>query len=209
MVGGRDLVHPDPYVREMTLAYVKDTIKFASQVGAGIALATPAVGKLAPVAGLAQERRWMVEAMREAQDLAGELGIRLGIECINRFESYLCNTSEAGVELANEVGDGFGVILDIFHMNIEEADIREALRTAGPLLLEFHVADSNRRPPGQGHIDWSEVFDGLDEIGFDGNLTVEFFYTHDLSPDQFEEDVRASIGFLRSRLDEATPVPSL
>lgn len=201
MTNSRDLTHEDAYIRRATLDYVKDTITFAAELGGKIVTITPAVGKLAPVADFAQEWRWMVEALREAQDLAGQLGIRIGIESLNRFETYLCNRGELAVELATEVGDGFGVILDLFHINIEEPDLRAALETAGPLLVDFHVADNNRRPPGQGALDWSAVLQALDAIDYRGCLTVEFFYRADLSDQQYDDDVRASIDFLRDQFE--------
>jgi D-psicose/D-tagatose/L-ribulose 3-epimerase len=71
--------------------------------------------------------------------------------------------------------------LDIFHMNIEEADWPTAIRNAGDKLVDFHVADNNRMPPGQGAIDWELLVRTLEDVGYDGYLTVEFVATVDRS----------------------------
>ena len=84
--------------------------------------------------------------------------------------------------MARDVGGTCGVTLDIFHMNIEEADWAQAIRDSADHLVDFHVAENNRMPPGQGAIDWEALVRELAGVGYDGYLTVEFVATVDRSP---------------------------
>jgi D-psicose/D-tagatose/L-ribulose 3-epimerase len=202
MKDGRDLVHPDADVRRATLEYVKETTALAARLGGKIVTVTPAVGKLEPAASPADERRWAVHALQDAQAHAGELGIRLGIEALNRYETYFVNRCEQALALAEEVDDAFGVVLDVFHMNIEESDPRAAIRSAGSRLVDFHVADNTRSPPGQGTVQWRPLLEELAAIEYEGCMTVEFARMAPLSEDEIEAGTRHAAAFLRRELAE-------
>ena len=102
--------------------------------------------------------------------------IKLGIEAINRFETDLVNTSAEAVSMAKASrSTNVGILLDTFHLNIEEKDIKSALITAGNHLIHFHVSDNDRGVPGSGHIPWKEVSSGLSEIGYNGWIVSEMF----------------------------------
>lgn len=91
-------------------------------------------------------------------DFAADLGIHLCLEVPNRFENYILNTAEEGVAYVQEVDkENVKVMLDTFHMNIEDESIAGAIRTAGPLLGHFHTGECNRKVPGQGRIPWREI----------------------------------------------------
>ncbi len=78
---------------------------------------------------------------------------------MNRFEQYLINTAAEGVAYIDEVGSpNLKLLLDVFHMNIEEDDMTQAIITAGDKLGHFHIGETNRRPPGQGRMPWKEIF---------------------------------------------------
>ena len=115
------------------------------------------VGKVVPMASPEQEWEWAVQGLQECQEHAERVGVRMGLEPLNRFETYFLNRADQAVALAEEVGGDCGVTLDIFHMNIEEADWAQAIRDTGDHLVDFHVADNNRMPPGQGAIDWEAL----------------------------------------------------
>ena len=132
------------------------------------------VGKIVPMASPEDEWRWAVEGLQECQAHAEEVGVRIGLEPLNRFETYFLNRCEQALALADAVGGNCGVALDTFHMNIEESDLLEAIRAAGDRLVDFHVADNNRMPPGYGALDWDAIARELQGIGYDGHLTVEF-----------------------------------
>jgi D-psicose/D-tagatose/L-ribulose 3-epimerase len=201
MRNGRDLGHEDDTVRARTLAYVKETITLAGRLGGKIVTITPAVGKLAPVDDMENEWRRTVEALRAAHDHARGLGVRLGFEALNRYETSLVNRCEQALALADEVGEGFGVVLDVFHMNIEESNWVDAIRAAGPRLVDFHAADNNRRPPGEGSIDWERLFRELAAIDYGGCITVEFVPDRPLGESEYDRWTEESIAFLRRYLD--------
>ena len=182
MVGGRDLLHEDKYVRVGSVQYVKDTLDLIKALGGSILTVVPStVGKVTPMSTPEAEWKWAVESLKECQAHAEKCGVRLALEPLNRFETYFLNRCDQALALAEDVGGDCGVCLDIFHMNIEEADWPAAIRAAGNQLLDFHVADNNRMPPGQGAIDWELVVRTLGEIGYDAYLTVEFVATVDRS----------------------------
>jgi D-psicose/D-tagatose/L-ribulose 3-epimerase len=182
MVGGRDLLHEDKYVRVGSVQYVKDTIDMTKELGGKILTVVPStVGKVTPMGSPEDEWQWAVESLKECQDHAEKQGVRLGLEPLNRFETYFLNRADQALALAEDVGGDCGICLDIFHMNIEEADWPTAIRNAGDKLVDFHVADNNRMPPGQGAIDWELLVRTLEDVGYDNYLTVEFVATVDRS----------------------------
>ena len=102
--------------------------------------------------------------------------VTLGIEAINRFETDLVNTAADAVALAADSGSSrVGVLLDTFHMNMEEKDIAAAIVSAGDHLVHFHVSDNDRGVPGSGHVPWPEVGRGLCDIGYDRWIVAEMF----------------------------------
>jgi sugar phosphate isomerase/epimerase len=182
MTGGRDLVHEDSYVRRGSIEYVKDTMSQIAAWGGEIITIVPStVGKVVPMGSPEDEWKWAVEALKECQAHGEEVGVRIGLEPLNRFETYFINRADQALALAEDVGGNCGVCLDIFHMNIEEADWAEAIRRTGDKLVDFHVADNNRMPCGQGALDWERLMQTLDEVNFQGCVTVEFVATVDRS----------------------------
>ena len=174
MTGGRDLVHEDYYVRMASVQYVKDTLSMVSELGGKILTVVPStVGKVVPMASPEEEWNWAVEGLKECQAHAEQVGVRIGIEPLNRFETYFINRADQAVQLAKDVGGNCGVTLDIFHMNIEEADWAQSIRDTGDYLVDFHVADNNRMAAGQGSLDWKKIVNTLKEAGYDGALTVD------------------------------------
>jgi sugar phosphate isomerase/epimerase len=183
MTEGRDLIHEDSYVRFGTIQYIKDTISMIERMGGEIICIVPStVGKTKAMAEPEVEWDWAVQSLREISYYAGEHNVRIGLEPLNRFETNFLNRADQALYLANEVGNGVGVTLDTFHLNIEEADMLAAIRSAGSQLVDFHIADNNRMPPGQGAINWRAVMDTLRSIGYNGCVTSEFVMPIDRSP---------------------------
>ncbi|MCL4534904.1 MAG: sugar phosphate isomerase/epimerase [Bacteroidetes bacterium] len=179
-VSGRFLVHPDPAVRRHGLEYINSMSTLAAAVGAPIVVVAPAedparaAGSLRP-----EEWEWAVQGIRESAKFAAELGLKLVIEAKNRFESYLVNRLDQAVTMRDEVGlPNVGVMGDIFHMNIEETSITEAILQTGNRLWHVHLCENNRAAPGYGHIDFRAVLRALKEIGYEGYLTMELLATH-------------------------------
>jgi sugar phosphate isomerase/epimerase len=129
-----------------------------------------------------EEWQWAVESMQEVYDHAMKEGVKLAVEPINRFETYFVSRANQAIALAKATGPECGVCLDAFHLNIEEVDPFEAIRSAKGLLVDFHVADTNRFACGWGHWDWAKLVATLKEIGYDGALTVEFVAPVDRTP---------------------------
>jgi sugar phosphate isomerase/epimerase len=190
MTGGRDLLHEDRYVRLGSIAYVKDCLSLVSELGGRILSVVPStVGKVTPMGSAADEWSWCVESLRECQAHAEQVGVRMGLEPLNRFETYFLNNAEQALALADEVGGDCGVALDMFHMNIEEADWAAAIRACEGRLVDFHVADNTRMPPGQGSVDWTAVVRELAGISYEGHLTVEFVPSTDRTPISRRTDI--------------------
>jgi len=117
-----------------------------------------------------------IEGIRAVAGRARELGIDLCLEVLNRFENHVLNTAEEGVAFVTEVGaPNVKVMLDTFHMNIEEDSMGGAIRTAGPLLGHFHTGECNRRVPGRGRTPWREIGDALKDVHYDSAVVMEPF----------------------------------
>ena len=98
-----------------------------------------------------QQRGLAVESLKVVAEYAAERGVRLGVEPLNRFETDLVNTAEQALELCDRVGAGnVGVLLDTFHMNIEEKSLGDAIRLVGDRLLQLHACENDRGTPGHG-----------------------------------------------------------
>jgi len=183
MFEGRDLIHEEEEVRDSSVQYIKDCITMVKELDGQIMTIVPTrVGKIDPMDTPENEWNWAVEGLQAVNDHAKKEGIQIALEPLNRFESYFMSRHDQALLLAEEVGPNCGVCLDTFHMNIEEADYVQAIRNVGDRLVDFHVADNNRMAPGQGSYDWSEVVNALNDIGYDGALTVEFVAPVDRTP---------------------------
>jgi sugar phosphate isomerase/epimerase len=116
--------------------------------------------------------RWLVSGLQQCA--SANTDVRFAIEPVNRYETNLINTVRSGIDLLEKVDrKNVGLLLDTFHMNIEEPSITESMKLVGDLLFHFHVADSNRWYPGAGHIDFPTVFETLEEIGYSGYVSAE------------------------------------
>jgi D-psicose/D-tagatose/L-ribulose 3-epimerase len=176
----RDLSHDDPAVRRNGIDYVSQLVDLAAAIGAPHVVGPmySAVGKtrMLPAAEREQQRALAVESLKAVAAYAGERDVRLAVEPLNRFETDLVNTSEQVLELIDRVGaDNAGVLLDTFHMNIDEKSLGDAIRLVGERLLQVHTCENDRGTPGTGHVPWDDVFSALADIGFDGPLVIESF----------------------------------
>jgi sugar phosphate isomerase/epimerase len=171
---GLSFTDPDPLVRLAATERIKSHIPGAVRFGAVIIIGLIR-GIVKPGVEQAQAMDWLVEALRECSAAARSQGIRLALEPINRDETTLINTTAQGLELIKRVrADNFGLLLDTFHMNIEEADIEAGIRQCGSHIFHFHVADSNRWYPGAGHLDFRSILKTLFATGYEGYVSGEF-----------------------------------
>lgn len=204
MLAGRDLIHADPYFREMSVTYVKECIDLVEALGGDLITVVPSeVGKIIAMADPETEWKWAVEGIKQIADHARKKKVKIGLEPLNRFETNFLNRHDQALRLAADVGEDVGVCLDAFHINIEEADPYQAILNTGSKLVDFHVADNNRRPAGEGNLDWKKLIATLKQAGYDGPLTVEFVVPFDRSPlAEKDEDVgteatEAELKFIR------------
>lgn len=117
-----------------------------------------------------------IECMKKLTKIAQELNILYAVEAVNRFEGVVLNTAKEAVDYVNAVdSENIGILLDTYHMNIEENSIGDAIRTAGNKLVGFHVGENNRSVPGRGHLDWDEIFGALKEVEYKGRIVAEPF----------------------------------
>lgn len=183
MFEGRDLIHADEAVRATSIKYLNDCITMVKELdGYEMTIVPSQVGKVAAMDTPEQEWAWAVESLKEVYVHAQKEGIRMALEPLNRFETNFLNRADQAMLLAEEVGPDCGVCIDTFHLNIEEADMIEAIRSSKERLVDFHVADNNRMACGMGALDWPLIISTLKEIGYDGAVTVEFVAPLDRTP---------------------------
>lgn len=170
-----DVVSSDPAIRMAARDYILGMLDRFAEVGVEVIPITPtACMKITPEAPREQEWEWARETIRAAAEAGAERGIRIVIEPWNRYETYLINRLEQAVQMAEDVGHAnVGVKGDLFHMNIEELDVADAIRAAGSYLWHLDVADSTRAAPGVGHIDMTAIAAALHDIDYDGILNFE------------------------------------
>lgn len=189
---GLSFTDPNPHIREHAIERIKSHIPAASRFGAVIIIGLIR-GIVKPGVDPAQAMDWLVEALRECSETARLQGIRLALEPINRYETTLINTVSQGLELIERIGaDNFGLLLDTFHMNIEEPTIEDSIRDCDEHIFHFHVADSNRWYPGAGHLDFKSILTALDSTSYQGWVSGEFLPKPDA-----ETAAQKSIAFLR------------
>ena len=177
---GPDKDLTDPALVAGTQAFLRDAIDRAATIGAGAVagpLYTP-VGKT--WRSTAAERKATVarllEGLRPLVDYAGERGVVLAIEPLNRFETSFLNTAGQTMEIVEAIDSpACGVLLDTFHMNIEERSQPAAIRLVGKRLAHFHACGCDRGAPGQDAIDWPGIVAALREVGYAGPLVIESF----------------------------------
>jgi D-psicose/D-tagatose/L-ribulose 3-epimerase len=225
MAPGRDLVATSPATVAATQDYLRSCIDLAAAVRAPSVCGpfyaqTGRVWRMSPDEREAVYAEWR-EHLAPVADHARQRGVRLGIEPLNRYETSVVNTVDQaltglGPLLGTARDGGVGLALDTYHLNIEERSSADAIRTAGDHLVHVQVCGSDRGAPGGDQTDWPAVAGALDEVGYDGALTIESF-----TPDNASIAVAASIwrplaaspedlardglAFLRSLLAEGDP----
>ncbi|MDX1995577.1 MAG: sugar phosphate isomerase/epimerase family protein [bacterium] len=176
----RDLIHEDAAIRENGAFYVRQCVDAMNKIGG-----TNIVGPLYSAVG----RVWQQTADERARDLdtlvgqlsalaqyAGDHGTVLCLEPLNRFETSFINTADQAIEVVDRVNHpALKIMLDTFHMNIEEKSLGDAIRRTGARLAHVHTCENDRGAPGSGNVTWNEVAAALREIGYDGPLVIESF----------------------------------
>jgi len=176
----RDLTHDDPAFHQTCFTYLDSCLEIASELGAGF-VAGPmysAVGKARLVAPEQRKVEWdlAVSNLRKVCRRAGEFGLDLAIETLNRFETDLINTSEDLMCLIGDINEPQAkAVLDGFHLNIEEPDLESAIRRVGDKLIHVQVSENYRGTPGTGQTNWAAWKRGLEAINYRGTISIESF----------------------------------
>ena len=180
MPPGRELVAADEETVEATQDYLRACVDAAVAVNSPV-VAGPiyaSVGRQwrlpeAERAGVLEE---LAGNLRGPAGYAAECGVRLALEPLNRFETSLLTTAAQAVEVIDLVGSpGLGILLDTFHMNIEERNLPAAVRAAGGRLAHLHACANDRGAPGADHLDWPALAGALREVGYEGPVVIESF----------------------------------
>jgi D-psicose/D-tagatose/L-ribulose 3-epimerase len=176
----RDLIHPDESVRANGMAYLRHCIVAVRTLGA-----TNLVGPMYSAVGRtwqatederARDLDLLVRQLRELSEYVDDHGVVLCLEPLNRFETSFINLVSQAVEVVDRVGHpSLGLLLDTFHMNIEEKSVGDAIRAAGPRMKHLHACENDRGAPGSGHLPWQEVAEACRSIGYDGPAVIESF----------------------------------
>lgn len=175
LVEGLTLLASDDGKSRRAAARLHEIIDFSAAVGAPLVTIGGFRGRYQNVEEGTGPTK-LVEILRTAAERAAQSDVRLAFEPLNRYESDAIHSAHEGLELIEQVDNShFGLLLDLFHMNIEEASFYDAFQTAHKRqrLWHVHVSDSNRLPPGEGHLDWDAIIQTLRDIGYESYLSAE------------------------------------
>lgn len=171
-------ISPDAKVRAKGIELNKKTLDCCAAAGVQT-LCGPyhsALGHFSGAGPTRDEWAWGVESMRQMAEHAGQVGVKLGVEALNRFECYFLNAHGDAARFAREVNHpACGIMYDTFHSNIEEKDIVGTLKEIKDVLCHIHISENDRSTPGAGNINWEKNFSGIGQIDYDGWLVIEAF----------------------------------
>lgn len=176
----RDLTHEDPAVHRNCFTYIESCLDMCAELGTDF-FGGPmysAVGKARMVEPEQRKKEWdlAVKNLRTVCEMAAVRGLKIALEPLNRFESDLVNTTEDVLRLIGDIGHpAANVMLDGFHMNIEERNVEQAITAAGDKLIHLQVSENFRGTPGAGHTPWEAYRKGLEAIGYTGTVSIESF----------------------------------
>jgi D-psicose/D-tagatose/L-ribulose 3-epimerase len=213
----KDVASADPSVREAGINYLTDIMKAMDKIDSRALVGVLYSYWPCDYSDLDKPAIWArgIESVRRLCQTADSLGIDYCMEVVNRFETNILNTSEEAVQYCKDVDHKRAkILLDTFHMNIEEDNIANAIRYAGSYLGHLHVGEGNRKVPGKGHLPWAEIGRSLKDIGYDKGVVMEPFVrtggkvgsdikvwrdlTCGASEEQLDKDIKASLEFLKT-----------
>lgn len=176
----RDLIHEDKNIRANGMDYIRLSVEATEALGA-----TNLVGPIYSAVGRtwqstpeqrARDLDLLVDNLKELSTYAGNHGVILGIEPLNRFETSFINLADQAIEVVDRVDHpNCKIMLDTFHMNIEEKSAGNAIRSVGPRLAHLHACENDRGAPGSGNVAWEEIASALRDIQFSGPMVIESF----------------------------------
>ncbi|MEM8947900.1 MAG: sugar phosphate isomerase/epimerase family protein [Pseudomonadota bacterium] len=217
----RSIASADAMARRGGLDYLKACIDAAAQIGADI-VGGPLYGgplvfagvRPAPIEERERHARFdrCADGLAKAAEIANAAGVCLALEPLNRFETDIISTVSQGIEIVDHVDSpALGLLLDSFHLNIEESSISDAIRRAGARIVHFQANENHRGFPGTGHLPWRDIARALHDVGYQGPVSLEPFrraddrfgvpIAHWRPPSEDESDkLRQSLAFMRAAL---------
>lgn len=221
----RDLTNESKAVQQNGLDYIESCLDICKELEVGF-LGGPmysAVGKARMLKPDQRKAEWdlAVKNLQRVSEMAAARDLKIALEPLNRFESDLVNTSEDVVRMVNDINHPAAcIMLDSFHMSIEEKNVESAITIAGDKLIHLQVSENYRGSPGTGQTPWNDYRNGLEKIGYEGIVTIESFTTDNVelagavcfwTPKAESQDVFATEGlrFLKNWATEKIPVSTI
>lgn len=178
LLGDTDITSEDPIIRRKGVDYLKACIQATHDIGATSFSGVIYSQHVKAAKKRPTEQDWLnsADCLREAARFAQGLGVTLGLEPVNRYESCMVNTCEQALRLKTMIGEpNIKVHLDTYHMNIEEKNFYDATLKAGSDLIHYHLCENDRGIPGTGLVNWDDIFRALADIQYDGYAALESF----------------------------------
>ena len=170
---GLSFSDPRSKVREKAIARIKDHIDFAAEFSAQVIIGLIR-GRIEDRVSREDAEKWSLDCVQECARLAQGLKVGLTLEPLNRYETNFINTVAEGIEFIKKLDlPNIGMLIDTFHMNIEEVSLYESIVKAKDYITHVHLADSNRWAPGSGHLDFAQVIKTLEKVNYKGYLSAE------------------------------------
>ena len=217
-----DVSSEDPLVRKKGISFMKDLLEQChkagiDRIGGTIYSYWPA--DYSKKINKSVVRKNSIDSIRELAEYAASLNITLLVETLNRFEQFLLNDTLEAIDYVKEVGkSNVKVMLDTFHMNIEEDSIPDAIRLAGNYLGHLHIGEGNRKVPGKGSLDWSGIGQALQDINYSDYVVMEPFVkmggqvgqdikvwrdlSNNASEEQLDQELADSLKFVKRHFEE-------
>lgn len=204
----RRLLSSDPAIVQASEQYVMDCLQLCNIIGGHemniclFADDTRSLDKTHRIIPLNEKEIFVSKAvplMRRLVRRAADYGIELLLEPLNRYSTPYCATAKDALAIANQV-ESLGVLLDTFHMNIEEDSFRDAIESSSKILRHLHFADNNRKMPGYAHIDFSSIIESLNEIGYDNYISFE----PNIADKNYEHVIKHGLDFIKEIVDYKT-----
>ena len=171
-------VSPDSSLREGAVETFKLYVDCAKALGSGVLVGPYSQGLSYFSGARPTKKEWAlsIETVKRCCEYAGNQGVEVAIEPLNRFEHYLLNTTEDAIRYVKEIDmEHVGILMDTYHANIEELNVAKSFELAMPYTKHIHISENNRGIPGAGHACTKDVFDVIKKSGYKGWLTIEAF----------------------------------
>ncbi|HEX3050412.1 MAG TPA: sugar phosphate isomerase/epimerase family protein [Aggregatilineaceae bacterium] len=174
----RDLTADSEAVRKHGVEYLKQCVKAAADMDAQVVTGViySAIGRKIDSMPTQQHWDWAAKGLKEVARYAQDFDVTVGLEPVNRYETFLINTCAQALQLRDMIDEpNVGIHPDAYHMNIEEEDFYSPTKLAAPYICHYHLSESHRGVPGQGTVDWASIYRALADCGYEGVVGLESF----------------------------------